>query len=76
MTREEFEDLKAGDIVKHRSDKLNSYIVTSNFGNRVTAVKTVDLTNPQEWKVVSKCLRKNERMKKILAMEYLEEEGV
>ncbi len=40
--------LKRGDIVKHKSGH-RSYIVTSNYGDRVTAVDTVDITNSFEW---------------------------
>lgn len=29
------------------------YIVTGNYGKRVTAVRTVDITNPPEWEVVT-----------------------
>lgn len=28
--------------------------VTGNYGDRVTAAQTVDLTNPPEWELVSK----------------------
>jgi len=51
MNRKEFELLGPGDIVRHRSGS-RGYIVTANYGERVTAVRTVDLTNPDEWDVV------------------------
>lgn len=40
--------LQRGDIVRHRSSG-DSMVVTANYGNRVTAVRTVDITNPTEW---------------------------
>lgn len=41
-------ELKTGDIVRHKG-KGEAYVVTSNFGDRVTAVRTVDITNAPEW---------------------------
>lgn len=52
LTASEFANLKVGDIVRGRSSR-QEYIVTANYGGRVTAVKTVDLTNPAEWELVS-----------------------
>ena len=43
-----FKRLKTGDIVKNFvSDR--TYVVVHNYGDRVTAVTTADLTNPSEW---------------------------
>jgi len=53
MTGEEFENLQAGDIVRGKFS-AESYIVTANFKGRVTAVRTVDLTNPEEWELIQK----------------------
>lgn len=39
--------------MKHHSDS-RTFVVTGNYGGRVTAVATVDITNPPEWKVVLK----------------------
>ena len=44
-------DLKRGDIVRHKNG-VHSYVVNSNFGNRVTASRTVDITNKIEWEVL------------------------
>ena len=49
----DLENLQPGDTVEHISTK-QIYIVTANYWNRVTAVQTVDVTNPVEWKIVSK----------------------
>lgn len=52
MTNQEMKDLKPGDIVCHVSNSLR-YIVTANYGDRVTVVRTHDLTNPIEWRKVT-----------------------
>ena len=58
MKQEDFKNLSEGDIV--RSDIVRSatsgiaYVVTGNYGGRITAVRTVDLTNPCEWELVVK----------------------
>jgi hypothetical protein len=52
MTSEEFSALTPGQIVKSAFNGL-AYIVTGNYGDRVTAVRTVDLTNPDEWTLVT-----------------------
>lgn len=46
-----FKNLKLGDVVKNTMSG-NRYIVHSNYGDRVTAVSTADLTNPSEWDLV------------------------
>ena len=53
-------DLEHGDVIRHkRSSGINCgmFIVTANYGDRVTAVSTVDVTNPPEWELVSKVTR-------------------
>jgi hypothetical protein len=52
MTQQEFDALEVGDIVIHATGQ--TYLVTGNYGDHVAAVRTVDMTNPQEWKVLSK----------------------
>lgn len=51
MTLEQMQNLQPGDLVRHK-DHWSSYIVHRNFKSRVTAVRTVDLTNPIEWELV------------------------
>lgn len=60
MTNEEFLSLDIGDIV---GSKINDtrYIVTANYGNRVTAVNTIDITNPSEFILASKAIRNSEK---------------
>lgn len=51
MTADELKELERGDIVRHLGD-AGSFVVCDNFGKRVTAVRTADITNPSEWEVV------------------------
>lgn len=52
MKGEAFRKLKRGDLVKHKHDR-RTFVVTSNYGGRVTAVSSVDMTNPSEWDLVN-----------------------
>jgi hypothetical protein len=54
MTPEEFKNLKTGDLVRSkRRTARGTMIVSANYGDRVTAVDSADLTNPSEWELVS-----------------------
>lgn len=46
--------LQTGDIIRHVSKTLGheSLVVTANYGDHVTAVRTQDVTNPTEWLVL------------------------
>lgn len=44
----DFKNLKHGSLVRHKSGG-KAFTVMANYGDRVTAVRTVDLTNPSEW---------------------------
>jgi hypothetical protein len=44
-------ELQTGDVVRGRFSG-QVYIVSANYGNRVTAVDTADITNPPEWEVL------------------------
>lgn len=37
------------------------YIVTANYGGRLTAVKTVDVMNPSEWETLDNGCSRNEQ---------------
>lgn len=52
MTKKEMNSLKRGDIVRGRVSGI-SFVVTGNYGDRVTAVRSVDLTSPSEWDIVT-----------------------
>jgi len=57
MTQEQFNRLKPGDVVQHvHADGAlgaHTWIVSANYGYRVTLVETADATNPEEWEIVS-----------------------
>jgi hypothetical protein len=44
--------LRAGDIVRSKVTG-EAYIVTAPYGERITAVRSADVTNPDEWDVVT-----------------------
>lgn len=44
-------DIAHGDVLRHRGSDV-AYLVTGNYGDRVTAVRTVDVANPCEWLVM------------------------
>ena len=53
MNTQTFKQLQLGDIVKHKiGTKL--YVVTGNYSDRVTAARTVDIVNPDEWDLIQK----------------------
>ena len=45
--------LQPGDIVRHKLH-VHSFVVSANYGDRATAVQTVDITNCCEWEVLRK----------------------
>ena len=47
-------NLKTGDLVRHKSGGV-TYVVTANYGNRVTAVATADVSNEIEWSHLTNC---------------------
>ncbi len=53
MTKGELYSLCTGDVVIGEFSGL-AYVVTANYGNRVTAVRSVDITNPDEWLLSSR----------------------
>jgi len=53
MTKNQFKKLSRGDIVRHVAGGI-SYIVDANFGDSVTALNSIDVTNPTEWDLVFK----------------------
>ena len=53
MTRENFLSLSRGDIIKHKANP-KTYVVDANHGQYITAVTTVDVTNPSEWELILK----------------------
>lgn len=53
MTNEEFKHLNTGDVVGSKMSGV-SYVVMNNYGDRVTAVRSLDMTNPNEFDLLSK----------------------
>lgn len=53
MTPEQFKALKTGDLVRGRFSGF-AFVVTQNHGDRVTAVRTQDLANSDEWDLVDR----------------------
>lgn len=54
MTKKQFKSLSRGDIVRHKRG-LSSFVVDKNFGaDHVTALLSVELTNPDEWDLLFK----------------------
>ena len=53
MTHDQFRKLQEGDIIKSPIEQ-EAYIVTGHYGNHFTAVRTLDVTNYQEWELVKK----------------------
>lgn len=51
MTQQEMKNLKLGDLIRN-VPYGNCLVVTANFGDRTTAVRTADITNPSEWELV------------------------
>ena len=45
-------DLQRGDIVRHRGPGPKAGVVDAVYGDRATAVSTVDITNAIEWEVL------------------------
>jgi hypothetical protein len=46
----DIKELKPGMVIRS-ANRQTHYMVTSNFGDRATAVRTVDVTNPSEWHI-------------------------
>lgn len=53
MTKEQFNSLSRGDIVRARFSN-ESWMVDGVYGDRITVVATGDMTNPEEWELILK----------------------
>jgi len=49
---ENLRTLGRGDIIRHKGLSSETYMVQANYGSRVTAITSVDVTNPDEWEVL------------------------
>lgn len=52
MTQEQLNKLDVGDLVRNHDGE--TFVVTANYGRRVTAVKTVDISSAIEWEIIRK----------------------
>ena len=60
MTNDEFYKLESGDIILNRGSGL-TYIVVDIIGRKLIAVRTVTVSNPDEWDIVKKGQWENEK---------------
>ena len=49
----EFAKLGRGDIIRHKMS-AESVLVDGNYGSHVIAVRTYEVTNPDEWDLIHK----------------------
>lgn len=52
MTKSEMEKARLGDIIRHKKNLEWAFMVHQNFGDRITAVRVIEIRNPEEWEVV------------------------
>jgi len=57
MKKDKFKLLKRGDLVRHVNDP-RIFIVSANYDGRMTAITSVDMTNPSEWELISEVIYK------------------
>lgn len=72
MTNDEFNQLQPGDIVRHFSNG-DGYIVHTNNGRSVEAVRIMHLTNPSEWHLIQKAQPKPVKKTAIFYSEHEDE---
>ena len=53
MTKNEFEKLRPGQIIQHKKNNEWVFIVHQNFGERLTAVRTIEVNDPESWETVT-----------------------
>lgn len=53
MTEQDFKDLSTGDVISSNTTGVR-YVVAANYGDRVTAIASVDVTNPIEFSLQAK----------------------
>jgi hypothetical protein len=61
MTSEQMRNLDTGDIVRGKRS-AQAFVVTGNYGDHVTAVRTVDITNSDEWDLILKAKHKGVKL--------------
>jgi hypothetical protein len=53
MTKKEFENLKPGTLIQSKEDNKWAFIVQQNFGDRVTATRTIEIRDPDDWELIN-----------------------
>jgi hypothetical protein len=67
MKKSEFERLQPGQMIQHKKNNEWAFIVQQNFGDRLTAVRTIEVRDPENWEAVTKD-NQIEELKKALAV--------
>jgi hypothetical protein len=62
MTLTEMDKLDRGDIIRHVTGE--SYIVLQRRGKQLTAIREIDVSNPNEWELFSANPRRREAIRK------------
>lgn len=70
MNAFELSNLKSGNIVQSKSYGLG-YVVVDNLGDRVIAIRVVEITNPLEWSLTQQDAQQNTHWKKRLALKII-----
>jgi hypothetical protein len=54
MTKKEMVKLQPGNIIRHKKDLQWAFLVSQNFGDRLTAVRTIELKEEdlKNWEVI------------------------
>jgi hypothetical protein len=53
MNKNEFQKLQPGQIIQHKKDHKWAFVVHQNFGERLTAVRTIEVRDPENWEIVT-----------------------
>ena len=54
MTKNEFERLQPGQIIQSKKDNKWAFIVHQNFGERLIAVRSIEVRDPENWELATK----------------------
>ncbi len=54
MNKDEFKALGPGDIIRRKDNIEWAFIVSQNFGNRLIAVRTIEIKDPKQWEHVKR----------------------
>ena len=51
MTKQEWDDLKAGDIVRHKNGNGDGYVVADKIAGSIVIARIRTASNPREWDI-------------------------